>query len=72
MTPVVEVTGAGVTVPEYPSSSFRLVPPMQAGAEHLHTVTLSYPCSVLKVVNVRVVVVALGGAMIPDMISEFP
>ncbi len=67
--PVLDVTVFGTIDPEYPSSSFVVT--VQAMVVQLDTVSLSYPYSVSKAVNVRITADVPVGAMSPDIDSEF-
>jgi hypothetical protein len=66
--PVFDVTGPGIAVPEYFPSTVT-PPSKQLVVAQLLTVTKSYPDSVLKIVNCKVIERAPVGAMIPDMTS---
>ena len=72
MIPVLEVTGLGVVGPENVFKKFVPAPLTHALVTQLQTVRMSRPCSVLKAEKVRVRDKAPIGAMIADMVSEFP
>ena len=71
MNPVVDVNGLGRTAPDHESRSFD---PRSAHeiSRQLQAVRVSYPDSVSNAVKVRVTADAPVGAMMPDIVSEFP
>ena len=74
MMPVLDVTGLGITDPEYASSKMAVNTPVfkQSVVTQPRTVSVSAPSSVLKAEKVSVIDDAPVGAMTPAMSSLTP